>query len=429
MAIWAGFGAYAEDVAPKTVDSIAQDVKALRDAVENLTKTVKSQQDQIDSLKQENNQLKAQAPPTSSPSVPAAAAPAPASIAAPEAGKGKVAQSSTPEIGAAVDIVGYLSQNRNDGGGNDKLSVREFELTVGQDIDPFTRFDSTLSFSDFEDPVIEEAYVTYLGLPEEVVLKIGRMRPKVGKESAMHRDQLDTVDDPLVIQEYLGTEGLYKTAAELSKYLPTFKDGITQELTVGVMEGGSGDGGKLFESPARVPSFYAHLKNFWEVSDTTDFELGLTALDGSRGEHKRKDVRALGVDATYTHYFNPTNKLKIQSEFYFQDRNEGTQFNQNGFLFPDYNSNPWGFYTLADFRLTPRWGIGARFDYVEPVDNFPLNPRGEDRAETAYLTFYQSEFSRLRLEYQHDEWANGESDNRFYLQGTYAMGVHKHKLN
>ncbi|MBI3320414.1 MAG: hypothetical protein HYZ89_07520, partial [Candidatus Omnitrophica bacterium] len=49
-------------------------------------------------------------------------------------------------------------------------------------------------------------------------------------------------------------------------------------------------------------------------------------------------------------------------------------------------------------------------------------------AWSGYLTFYQSEFSRWRLQYRHTNFAGGGDDNTIFAQGTVAIGVHKHQL-
>ncbi|MBI4354100.1 MAG: hypothetical protein HY595_02575, partial [Candidatus Omnitrophica bacterium] len=268
------------------------------------------------------------------------------------------------------------------------------------------------------------AYITHWGLPGEIKAKVGRMRPKVGKASAIHRDQLETVDEPLVVQKYLGNEGLFRTGIELSGFLPSPWSAVTHELTAGVMEGGIGEGGTLFGSNRRYPSLYAHLKNFWDMSDTTNAELGATYLVGSKDADRRFEVNALGVDATLVHHVTPTNKFKWQNELYLQDRDES--ITEEGIA---YAENPWGFYSLVDYRLTPRWGIGGRFDYVELVDVDPLRrDRHSDTAFGGYLTFYQSEFARWRMQYRHTELAQGSNENAVFLQGTVAIGVHKHQL-
>lgn len=339
-----------------------------------------------------------------------------------------VTATATPEIGVVADMLGNLSESSADGEGNDKLSVREIELVFGSAIDPYSRFDSTITFSDIENPDIEEAYITHWGLPGEVKTRIGRMRPKVGKASSVHGDVLDTVDEPRVVAEYLGKEGLFRTGVEFSGFLPVPWIDVTHELTIGTMEGGVGEDGALFGETRRRPSFYAHLKNFWDVSDTTNVELGTTYLTGSKDADARDEVNALGLDATFVHYVTPANKLKWQSEAYLQDRQESFSMADNGTR-TDFNRHPWGAYSLLDYRVSPRIGVGGRLDLVEPID---LNPaakvRNADAAWSSYLTFYQSEFSRWRLQFRHTDFAEGGDDNTVFAQGTVAIGVHKHQL-
>ncbi len=432
--------AVAQGVADPPSSTLIEQMKALHESVEALKSTLEEQQKQIDALKVENESLK-----SAPPSAPEAPPVTPA----------KAAQSSLPEIGALLDIVAGLSENRGDEEGNDRFSARELELTLGYDVDPFTRFDAVVSFSDFEDAGLEEAYVTYFGLPHDLHLKGGKFRPRAGKAIATHRDQLDTVDEPLVIQHYFGAEGMSKSGVELSRFFPQFNDMLTQELVLGVIEGGAGEGGELFGETRRRPTYYAHLKNYFEVSDVSNLELGATFLRGSADPDARDEVNALGLDLTYNYYVTPVNKLKWQTELYYQDRRETEIFDRNAALaylqaaaaFLDsgdpgelaaviadgpirtvYDDHPWGMYTVIDYRLSPRFGIGGRFDYVEPVFALSTDPRSADKGFAAYLTFYQSEFVRLRLQYEHVDFASGDDDNRFYLQGTYAIGVHKHTL-
>jgi hypothetical protein len=112
-----------------------------------------------------------------------------------------------------VDIVASSVENSNDVEGNDKISVRELELVIGHEVDPWTRLDTVITFSDFEDPTLEGAYITWTKIPH-LKTRFGRMRTKLGKANALHRDQLETVDAPLVIQQYLGVEGYFKSRKE-----------------------------------------------------------------------------------------------------------------------------------------------------------------------------------------------------------------------
>lgn len=333
-----------------------------------------------------------------------------------------------PEIGVVADVAGQLSESSADGEGNDKLSVREVELVFGHPIDPYSRLDATITFSDFEDSAVEEAYITHWGLPGEITAKLGRLRPRIGKATTTHGERLETVDYPLVVQRYLGNEGLFRTGLELTEFIPTSWTAVTHELTIGSMEGGVGEGGQLFGATRRRPSFYAHLKNFWDISDTSNVELGTTYLVGSKDADAKYEVNALGLDATLIHYVTPTNKLKWQNEAYLQHRKESVTFADDG-TSTSVPNTPWGFYSLLDYRFGPQFGVGGRFDYVEPIDVASASlVRNADTAWSGYLTFYQSEFARWRLQYRHTNFAAGGDDNTIFAQGTLIIGVDRHPL-
>jgi len=408
------------DVSERRVDDLTQEVQRLTQLIERLQGTLQLQQQRIAELEVGRSQ----------PMLPTPTASQVGALQRQAAGS---LSAFNPEIGVLADIVGQLSESSTDGEGNDKLSAREMELVFGHPIDPYSRLDVTVSFSDFEAANLEEAYITHWGLPGEIRGRVGRLKPKIGKAVAIHRDSLDTVDEPLVVQSYLGAEGLSRTGVELSGFLPVPWTAVTHELTGGVMEGGVGEGGTLFGAVRRRPSFYTHLKNFWDITDASNLELGATHLVGSKDADSSFEVNALGLDATLVHHVTPTNKLKWQNEAYLQHRDETVTFTTDestGEVTSTSMSNtPWGWYSLLDYRLSPRFGIGGRFDYVEPVEVDPaLLVRHADTAWSGHLTFYQSEFARWRLQLRHTNFAQGGDDNIVFLQGSVAIGVHKHQL-
>lgn len=410
------------DQSSNELSALRKEVQQLTASVQQLTTTVRAQAVRIQELEQRQQPQQTQVP---------AAAEASRTAALQQQARGSFS-AFNPEIGVLADIVGQMSESSAEGEGNDKLSAREMELVFGHPIDPYSRLDVTASFSDFEAANLEEAYITHWGLPE-LKARIGRFKPKVGKAVAIHRDSLDTVDEPLVVASYLGAEGMSRTGVDVSGFLPTPWNAVTHELTAGIMEGGVGEGGTLFGSTRRRPSFYTHLKNFWDISDLTNAELGGTYLLGSKDADSDYEAGALGLDATVTHFVTPTNKLKWQNEIYLQHRDETVTVTGDAdtgeVTTTSVNNTPWGFYSLLDYRLSPRFGIGGRFDYVEPVDTDPaLLARHADTAWSGYVTFYQSEFARWRLQYRHTNFALGGDDNTIFAQATVAIGVHKHQL-
>lgn len=323
-----------------------------------------------------------------------------------------------PEIGVVGDVVYTQNSSKEDVEGADRISLRELELVLGSNVDPYSRLDATISFSDTEEPSLEEAYLTRFGLPLATTARLGKFKPKVGKALGIHRDSLDTVDEPLVIQQYFGVEGMNKSGLDFTKQLD-LPWPVAQQVTLGVLEGGNGEEGTAFGDTRRRPTAYSHLKNYVDLNDTTGLELGFSHMIGSRDEDSRFEVQVLGSDVTLTHNFNANQTLKLQGEAFNLDRKETEGF----------DGNLWGAYALADLRFHPLFSTGFRYDYVQPVDNDRSeNPDKEDVGYTGYLTYYQSEFARWRLQFTHKDMITGKDDNAVYLQGTFAIGEHKHKL-
>jgi len=81
-----------------------------------------------------------------------------------------------------------------------------------------------------------------------------------------------------------------------------------------------------------------------------------------------------------------------------------------------------GAWSLVEVKLSRQWIAGGRYEWVE-------NPR--DPTESAWLaspalTYWQSEYVRLRAEY--DILRNpGNTTGQFTFRITFAMGPHRHE--
>ncbi len=322
-----------------------------------------------------------------------------------------------PDIGVVADTVLKLDSPRADAEGADRISVREVELVFGSAVDPYSRLDATVSFSDFEEAGLEEAYYSHYGLPWGITARLGRFKPNIGKVLPVHRDSLDTVDEPLVIQRYFGVEGYNKSGGDIKKILD-LPWASTHQVSLGILEGGNGESGTLFGEARRHPTIYSHLKNYWDLNDATGLEIGASHLVGSRDDDSTFEVNVTGLDSTLIYRFADQRHFKLQGEAFHANRTESV----------GNNRNLWGSYVLADLRFHPQWAAGFRFDHVQLVDNAIANPHSADVGYTGYLTFYQSEFARWRAQLTHLDLADGNNDDQILIQGTFAIGEHKHKL-
>lgn len=427
-------------------EEVAYELKEMRKTLQAQNELIQKQQQRIDELERQvgvraepavrpeivEGQAE-QAPVSISSSNPTAPGAMPARPAGtrPGALPGQIG-SLLPEIGVVGDIVATTSESDADSEGNDRISARHLEVVFGSNVDPYSRFDAAVTFSDFEDAELEEAYLTRWGLPFDTRARFGRFFPKVGKAASIHRDSLPTVDEPMVVRRFLGEEGYFRTGADLSKVIEGPASWVF-EPSIGILEGGVGEGGNMFGGARRRPTLYGHWKNYRDLGDSASIEAGLTGLLGSSDADSEFEVKTLGVDLTYLNAFTPTSKLKLQGELFMQHRSEAFSIDVGGTEeTTHFDRNPWGAYALAEYRFAPQWSVGIRGDHVRLVDTL-VGPGGAsrhyDQGLSAFLTFYQSEWARWRLQFRHEERASDETDdNAVMLQGTFAIGTHKHQI-
>ncbi len=405
----------------------ANEIDALREQIQDLTRAVQDLRLTVENQQREIVLLKGQIPP------PFTTTGQPASASS---GSRSLQGKWNPDIGAVADIVFSSDTPREDSEGADRIAARELELVLGSPVDPYSRLDATISFSDFDVAALEEAYYTHFDiLGWGITGRLGRFKPVVGKAVSVHRDSLDTVDEPLVIQHYFGKEGFNKSGLDLSRDID-LPWPVTHRLTVGILEGGNGEDGTLFGDTRRRQTFYAHLKNYVDLSDAAGLELGLTSLTGSRDADSEYEVSALGLDGTLIYRYADQRHIKLQSEAYRVSRAESFYLLENagtGAITQqdlDDARHLWGEYALLDWRFHPQWAVGFRWDNVQLIEtaaNFS-NPNSTEDATSGYVTFYQSEFARWRAQVTHVNLTTAKDDNRVFVQGTFAIGEHKHKL-
>lgn len=348
-------------------------------------------------------------------------------------------QGFNPDIALVGTVQAQLTEDSTDGEGRDTIALKELELNFSQYVDPYSRLDAVVSFNDAleaQNTEIEEAYYTHWGLPFGFQGQIGKFRSKIGKQNLLHTHRLDTVDYPLVIQNFFGEEGLASSGARLQNWLPNPWD-IPVEVTGEILRGNNG---ASFSGISRRPIFNTHVKTFFEPSQNSTFELGGTALFGDENPRifddangvfiagpangqDRFGIHMAGADLTFIQNLSEGRVLKFQNEVFVQDRGSNSSIQA-----ANINTVPWGFYSLLDYRFSSRFSVGIRLDYLEPLG--VADEHGRTTAISPYFTFWQSEFANFRLQYSHSDpaGANAEPDDAIYLQANVLIGSHKHPV-
>jgi hypothetical protein len=399
----------------------------------------------VDSLRSEVARV---APPADDPLVRlrAAAAAAASSVGAPAAtpepqdfaGRERSMQALNPEISVNADVFGFVNP---DDANADNFTPREFEMALQASLDPFSRAKIFLSrhavgpeivpFAEagHEDEGetesgfdVEEGYVEWVGLPAGLRLKVGKFQQRFGTLNRWHSHALPFQSRSLPHLAYLGEEALAQTGASVS-WLAPFGGGSagTYEAAVEITRSSA----ELFGESTR-PSVLGHVNGFWQFGASTDFELNVSWINGSyEDETEFFDRNVYGAEFAFN-WIPPAltrqRGLTVRGGATMLEGLLPEEDDPGGSV--DVDGRALGLWSMAEVRLSPSWLVGARLDWAE-------NPHDPARTQTLLsptLTWWQSEFVRVRAEY--DVLSSFDSSGTlglFALQLTFAMGPHKHE--
>jgi len=329
----------------------------------------------------------------------------------------------------------------------DTFSFREIELMGTAAIDPYSDALVKLAFNN-GGVEIEEAYALFHDyqfrdqLPkwmQNVQTKVGQFRMAFGPMNLVDEHDLPTVDQPLANQRFLGEEGLIRAGVSFSKILP-ISEQWTSELILQITNGEplGGEPGSAPFAGIEHPLGLLHYELSRDYQPASDWKsrheagceprlqdgrrtltLGSTfAATGNRVETSGENLYSLveGLNATWQ-WFDPRpdsyRQYLLQGETFFSQldqANDGVRFDAGG-------------YFLAQMRFKRQWFVGTRFDITEFPDR-----DGFQTAVTPYMTYFMTEFNRLRLQYQflHQEIDGAGRDNAHtvWFQLVFAYGAH-----
>ena len=343
-------------------------------------------------------------------------------------GRARSLQALNPEITFTGDLYASIETENSD---EDNFFPRAFELSLASALDPYTRAKITMTTWDpggmvevFPDPagayeradaifVVEEAYVEWVNLPGGIGIKAGRLFQQLGQFNRWHVHALPFTSRALPNLTFLGQEPLAQDGLSVHWLLPTSGTGAyetTVEVTTRRNE-------KLW-GESRGISFLGHFNAFWELSASTDLDLGISAVRGNRLADGVVSRNALYSANASLHWAPPARSLyrslTLRAGVMRLDPEEVT-----GVVGPQPALGIW---TLAEFKFARQWIGSGRYDWVEN----PMNPDETAWLTSSALTYWQSEYVRIRAEY--DILGNpGKTTGQFTLRITFAMGPHRHE--
>jgi hypothetical protein len=254
-------------------------------------------------------------------------------------------------------------------------------------------------------PILEAA-------PLGMKLKVGRYRAPLGTMNLLHQHDWAWTTAPLAVSTYLGSEGgtffesgFAMEGLGLMMQLPSF-EGTSLDFELHAARAGKIAVTEEAANPSN-PAGVGKLNFFTELGEGNDLSIGLSGYLEELGN------RVIVADFLYR--WRPTGEfqsLVFGGEWHFVNRHiageEKTSPN-GGFLYLQYQLN-WNVY------------LGVRWDHVQGLEEV----EEETDVYSAYVSYYTTEFFRMRLGYEHRASDHEEEDglNSLFVEFNFVFGSH-----
>ena len=352
----------------------------------------------------------------------------------------------------AYELPGFALGGES-GLGSKGLSLGESELAFSANVDNKFYGQATIGFHNDEGATevdLEEAFIQTLALDGGFTLKAGRFFSAMGYMNEQHAHSWDFADAPLIYRGLFGDQ-LRDDGLQLTYVAPT--DMFLQfgaELSSGSYFPAGGE-----SNDVGAATLFANIGgdiglahswqlglSHWQANDVQGRTSGGHAHGGGSTTEETPsfdgDSKISALDFVYkwAPNGNPQNRhVKFQFE-YFDRQEDGaiTMLNSGPPVeTSSYDGHQKGWYAQTVYQFKPQWRAGLRYDRLDSnnrgSDADVLGEAGLDneghtpKRTSAMIEWVPSEFSRVRLQYNHDD-SYEESDNQVILQYTTSLGSH-----
>ncbi len=323
------------------------------------------------------------------------------------------------------------------------FSLRNAELSLDGAVDPYLKGFANIVFKLDEqnetELELEETYLQTTSLPGNLQLKAGQFFAAFGRQNAQHPHSWSFVDQPLVLNRAFGGEGLRNVGTQASWLTPL---PFYTEVSLGVF---NGEGGTAysFRNPentyGRTPGernlsgpgdllYVPRIASSFEMTEAQTLVIGASGAVGPNDSGEDTQTRIYGADV-YWKWKSPEAHggfpfVSWQTEALHRDYEAG---DDPAASLPSETLSDWGLYSQILWGYADGWVVGLRGDYVTGNNGqFDENDvtRGSRERVSPNLTWYPSEFSKIRLQYNYDQWDRIEDAHSVWCQVEFLLGSH-----
>ncbi|HEV8613278.1 MAG TPA: hypothetical protein VGQ73_07190, partial [Gemmatimonadales bacterium] len=294
------------------------------------------------------------------------------------------------------------------------------------------------------DVELEEAYFQTTSLPRNLQLKGGQFFTEFGRQNPQHPHAWSFVDQPLVLNRVFGSDGLRSQGARLSWLVPT---SWYTEAMVSVLNSAGGTtssfrsdesaeihGGvpvtravRRFQDLLIVP----RLTTSVDLTGTQTFLVGASAAFGPNSSGSDASTQVYGADLYWKWKSARASAgfpfVSWQAEALVRryDAAERVSAVDPVVTLPAERLTDRGIYAQLLWGIKPRIVAGLRGDLVGGSKAaFDSELRADRYRLSPNLTWYPTEFSKVRLQYNYDHRKGVGIDHSLWLQFEFILGAH-----
>jgi hypothetical protein len=320
---------------------------------------------------------------------------------------------------------------RNDDGDrvDNRFSLRETEVDFRAAIDPYAE-GVLITTLEEESPGefhvgVEEGYAIIKRLPLPglegpplgLLLKAGRFRPQFGRANVLHTHDLPQTTRPWVLREFLGEEGAIGDGMSAGVWLPMewLDEQSSFRLTAEAFSG------ELATSNERRLQGLLNLT--WSRPLGADHRVELSGIWHAGETHSdfgTDPVRTWSLDLLYQ--WRPLSQATYRGfvlggQIFWGDR----RFVDD--LGTAHSRAPFGWYAFAQYQFNRMLFAGVRYDRTESI----AIPDADLRSIFPYVSWYPSEFLRVRFGYEHTWFDDALADSdlgTWWIELNWVFGSH-----
>jgi len=328
------------------------------------------------------------------------------------------------------------------------FSIPNAELALDGTVDPHFKGFSNIVYK--LDPKgetgveLEEAYFLTTSLPANLQLKGGQFFAEFGRQNAQHPHAWAFADEPLVLARMFGPDGLRSQGVRLSWLAPT---SWYAEAMVGVFNSAGGTtysfrsdessdihGGVPIERAVRTPGDFLivpRVATSFDLTATQTLLVGFSGAFGPNNSGPDAGTQVYGADLYWK-----WKSVRAHQGFPFVSFQAEALARRYGAAQREASVDPTitlpaetlrdrGAYAQVLWGMKPLLVAGLRGEFANGDDaSFDSELRAARYRVSPNVTWYPSEFSKVRVQYNYDHRQGLGADHSVWMQVEFLLGAH-----